>query len=44
MVMPASSTSKTERRDMTLKLLKVALNPNQTNKIDQLSIKVKKYQ
>ena len=28
----ASSTSKTDRRDMTEILLKVALNPNQTNK------------
>ena len=29
---PASSTSKTYRRDMTEILLKVALNPIQTNK------------
>ena len=29
---PASSTSKTDRRDMTEILLKAALNPIQTNK------------
>ena len=29
---PASSTSETDRRDMTEILLKVELNPNQTNK------------
>ena len=35
---PASSTSKTDRRDMTEILLKVALNPNQINKQANLKL------
>ena len=34
---PASSTSKTDRREMTEILLKVALNPKQTNKQTSLN-------
>ena len=34
---PASSTCKTDRRDMTEIMLKVALNPNQTNKQTNIS-------